>query len=89
MVTMDQILFGLEIAVAVMLIVLLYHALFIVVDLRKIMRRIEDITGHVEDVIMKPLNMADLILQWIIERIDSDRKNKKEKKKHGGSEVLK
>lgn len=87
MVTMDQILSGLSVAVAVMLIVLLYHALFIAVDLRKIMRRAEDITKHVEDVIMKPLNMVDLILQWLIERIDHDRR--KEKKRHGSSEITK
>ena len=42
-----DILHGLYIAVAVMLIVVLYHIIFIVVDLRKTMRRIESITEEI------------------------------------------
>lgn len=58
---------GLYTAVAVMLIVVLYHALFIVVDLRKVMRRINTITEEVEMVIMKPLSMTDSALEWMIQ----------------------
>ena len=60
-----DILHGLYIAVAVMLIVVLYHIIFIVVDLRKTMRRIESITEEVETVIMKPLSMTDQAIEWV------------------------
>lgn len=82
MVTMDQVMSGLEIAVAVMLIVLLYHALFIAVDLRKILKRVDDVTEQIESVIMKPISMADHILQWILDRIERDQ-GKGKKKPHG------
>lgn len=63
----QDIMMGLYIAVAVMLIVVLYHVIFIVVDARKIARRISDLTEEVEAVIMKPLSMADQLLQWLVE----------------------
>ena len=44
-VTMQGLLSVLYALVAVMIIVVLYHLLFIVVDLRKIMRRFEDTTA--------------------------------------------
>ncbi len=51
--------------VAVMLLVILYHVLFILVDLRKITRRFEDVTSQVEAVILKPLSIADQAVQWV------------------------
>jgi len=57
---------GLYIVVAVMLIVVLYHVIFIVVDARKIAKRIENLTQEVEAVIMKPLSMADQVLEWVV-----------------------
>ena len=70
------------IIVAVMLIVVLYHILFIVVDLRKILRRVDDVTAEVEAMIMKPISMADQILQWVMEHIE----NKKHRKHVKGSD---
>ena len=81
--TLDIFVF-LQIAVAVMLVVVLYHVLFITVDLRKILRRVDDITREVENVIMKPISMADHILEWLLESIESAKstpKSKKTKKK--------
>jgi hypothetical protein len=82
MVTMDQIMNGLEVVVAVMLIVLLYHALFIAVDLRKILKRVDDVTEQIESVIMKPMSMAVHILQWVLDHIEQDQ-GKGKKKSHG------
>ena len=76
-----QVLAGLQIAVAILILILLYHALFIAVDLRKILRRIDSLTGQVEEVIMKPISMADHIFQWVADYIEED--NKKKKKKSG------
>ena len=77
--TSGDVLIGLYIVVAVMLIIVLYHALFVMVDLRKILRRVEDITAQVEAVILKPISMADQIMEWVISNIDALAK-KKEKK---------
>lgn len=62
----DDIMIGLYIAVAVMLIVVLYHVIFIVVDLRKIIRRVDNVTDEVETVVMKPLSMADQAIEWLV-----------------------
>lgn len=70
MLTADDVLTGLLIAVAVLLLIVLYHALFIVVDMRKIMKRVEGVSEQVEEVIMKPLVMTDKILEWVLEYIE-------------------
>ncbi|MEI8230493.1 MAG: hypothetical protein WCG83_05175 [Candidatus Peregrinibacteria bacterium] len=74
MVDMSTVLLGLWIAVAVLVLIVLYHLIFIAVDLRKIFRRFEDITREVEGVIMKPLSMADKILEWLVEMVESHQK---------------
>jgi cell shape-determining protein MreC len=63
----EDIMMGLYIAVAVMLIVVLYHVIFIVVDLRKMMKRFDSLTAEVETIVMKPLSMADKGLEWMIQ----------------------
>ena len=78
----SEILLYLEIAIAIILIVVLYHVLFVAVDLRKILRRIDDVTREVEDVIMKPLSMVDSILQWVLDMIEESQEKGK-KGKHG------
>lgn len=76
----EDIMVALYIAVAVMLIVALYHVIFIVVDLRKIMRRLNDVTEEVETVIMKPLSMTDQALEWLVNFFQE--KAEKHHKKH-------
>lgn len=71
MLSADDVLTGLLIAVAVMLIVVLYHVLFVVVDVRKIVKRVEGVSNQVEEVIMKPLVMTDKILEWLLEYVQS------------------
>ena len=72
---------GLYIVVGVMLVVVLYHVLFIVVDLRKILRRIEGITAEVEGMIMRPLGLLDHLLQWITEWVEAQADRPKKGKK--------
>lgn len=83
MLTANDILIGLEIAVVIMLIVVLYHALFIAVDVRKIVRRIENITGQLEDVFMKPISIVEHLMEYAIdlfeEKTTESKKQKKEK----------
>lgn len=72
---------GLYIAVAVMLMIVLYHVIFIVVDLRKVLRRIDTVTEEVETVIMKPLSMTDQAIEWLV-AFFQEKAKKHEHKKH-------
>ncbi len=72
-----DILHGIFIAVGVMLIVALYHIIFIVVDLRKTMRRVSNVSEEVETVIMKPLSVADQAMQWVKGFLDEKAKHHK------------
>ena len=81
MLTANDILIGLEIAVAIMFIVVLYHALFIAVDVRKIVRRIENITGQLEDVFMKPISIVEHLMEYAIDLFEEKTTESKEQKK--------
>lgn len=70
---------GLYIVVGVMLVVVLYHVLFIVVDLRKILRRIEGVTGEVESMIMRPLGLLDHLITLLTDFLE-EKAGKKGKK---------
>jgi cell shape-determining protein MreC len=74
--TADAVMQALYTLVAVMLVVILYHALFIIVDLRKTMRRIRNLTEQVEGVIMKPLNLTEQVLGWLVEYVEGLAKSK-------------
>lgn len=80
-VTSADVLTYLEITVAVLLVIVLYHFLFIAVDLRKVLRRIESITNEVETMIMKPINAADYILEGIVNYLESQAGDSPKKKK--------
>ncbi len=80
-VTSMDVLTYLQITVAVLLVVVLYHVLFITVDLRKVLRRIETITNEVEGMIMKPINAADYILDGLMKYLESQSEEKPKKKK--------
>lgn len=71
---------GLYIVVGIMLVVVLYHILFIVVDLRKILRRIEGVTGEVESMIMRPLGLFDHLITLLTEFLEAKAGGKKGKK---------
>ncbi len=78
-VTMEGLLAVLYAVVAVMIIVVLYHLLFIVVDLRKIMRRMEETTAQVEALILKPLAILDEAFQWVMDHLSHAKKKKRKK----------
>lgn len=80
-VTSADVLAYLQITVAVLLIVVLYHLLFITVDLRKFLRRITTVTEEVENIIMKPINAADYLLEAAVQFLEEQAELKKPKKK--------
>ncbi len=76
-VTMNGVLSVLFAIVAVMILIVLYHLLFIVSDLRKITRRFEETSAQVEAVVLKPLAMIDEALSWVIDFLQQPKKAKK------------
>ena len=79
--TQEGLLNGLWIAVAVMLIVILYNLLFILVDVRKISRRLETLTADMEEFVRTPIIMADSIVKTLFEMFEEwNASNKGEKK---------
>lgn len=56
---------GLTIIVNILLVIVLYHLLFLMVDLRKIVQRIEGLTQELEAVILKPLSLTDKLFGWL------------------------
>ncbi len=68
---------SLYIAVAVLLLIVLYHLIFIVVSLRKVMKRAENVTREVETVILKPLAMTDQAIEWASGFLEGKKKHKK------------
>ena len=83
-VTMQGVISVLYALVAVLIIVVLYHLLFIVVDLRKIMRRLEETTAQVEAMILKPLAIIDEAFTWVIDHVQW-----KKESRHGGKKKSK
>lgn len=71
---MNDIILYLHVTVGVLLIVVLYHILFVVVDLRKIMRRVQLITKEIEGLVMKPITVADQILEGVLSLLEDQQK---------------
>lgn len=64
----------LQVTVGVLLVIVLYHLLFVVVDLRKILRRVQLITKEVEGLVMKPISVADQVLEAILSLVEDQQK---------------
>ena len=80
-ITSADVLTYLQITAVLMVVIVLYHLLFIAVDLRKILRRVQMITKEVEGLIMKPINVADHILEGIVKFLEEQQKSAEPKKK--------
>ncbi len=75
--TYEQALMFLYMLVAVMLIIVLYHAIFIVVDVRKITRSAQNVTEEVQKVVLRPLSVADQIMDYVMSMINEKKHAKK------------
>lgn len=75
--------------VAFLLAIFLYHLIFVVLDLRKIMDRVNDITAEVEKMIIKPVEAASVAMRWLqklvwdlyVSEVEGGETKKREKKK--------
>ena len=50
--------------VAFLLAIFLYHLVFVVMDLRKVMKRVNEISAQIEDMLVKPVEVAGIALGW-------------------------
>ncbi|MBT3292772.1 hypothetical protein HN512_02090 [Candidatus Peregrinibacteria bacterium] len=81
MLPVQDVLLGLQIVIAIVVLIVLYHVLFIVVDARKIVRRVQDITSQVEGTLLKPLSFADQGLDVVVQFLEAKYKEKDAAKK--------
>lgn len=72
---------GLDVLVSILIVIVLYNLLFVVVDLRKITRRIEKITEELETVILKPLSLTDKALRWATHMMEGKKRARGKAKK--------
>lgn len=72
--------------VSFLLAIFLYHLVFVVMDLRKVMKRVNEISAQIEDMLVKPVEAAGLALGWAqkiiwdLVAMDTPKKPKKAKK---------
>lgn len=78
----NDILTLLSILAVAMLVILLYHLIFVSVSLRRIADRMDQMSKDVEAVILKPIGAIDYMLDWVLSMVDSMRVDGEHKKKH-------
>lgn len=63
-ITYSDVLTILSVIAVAMLIILLYHMIFVSVTLRRITQRMDDLSKEVEAVILKPIGAIEFLLEW-------------------------
>lgn len=51
--------------VSLLLAVFLYHLIFVVMDLRQVMKRINDLTAEFEEMVRKPVEVMGMGIAWL------------------------
>jgi len=81
--TTNDVLVFLEIIALLLLVVVLFHLVFVALDLRKIVKRVNTVTAQLEQVILKPINMADATVEWVAAFLEGYSRKEKKGKKRG------
>jgi cell shape-determining protein MreC len=76
----EEVIIILQIVAFVLLLVLLYHLIFAAVSLRKVLKRVDTVTDQVEQVLLKPISMADATVDWISGMLEGAHKKHTHKK---------
>ncbi len=79
--SLNDILTLLSILAVGMLIILMYHLIFVSVSLRRISDRMDQLSKDVEAVILKPIGAVDYMLDWFLSMVDGMKADQTEKKK--------
>ena len=77
----DEIIILLQILTLIVAVILLYHLIFAVLSLRKILHRFDTVTKQVEEVVLKPISMADATVDWVVDFVEGHHKKGDPKKK--------
>ena len=85
--TSDQVLFILQLLIFLLLVIVLYQLMFAAFNLRRILKRVNKVTEGVEEVVMKPITMADAIVEWVAKAVEDFQR--KQVKKSGKSKKAK
>lgn len=84
--SLNDILTLLSILAVGMLVILMYHLIFVSVSLRRITDRMDQLSKDVEAVILKPIGAVDYMLDWFLSMVDSMKADhtsaEKKKKSH-------
>jgi hypothetical protein len=72
----------LSIVAVSMLIILMYHLIFVSVSLRRIADRVDDVSKEVEGLVLKPIGAIEYLLDWFANAVEGMGKTKEEKKIH-------
>jgi hypothetical protein len=80
--TYNDILTLLSIIAVAMLIILMYHLIFVSVSLRRIADRMDQVSKDVEAIILKPIGAVDYMLDWFLSMVDSMKADNHPKKHH-------
>ncbi len=80
--TYDDILTLLLIVAAVMLVIVLYHLMFVAFNLRRISRDVRGVTDRLEEAIGKPLDALNYMIDWVTETVRDMAKKKHHRSSH-------
>lgn len=76
----DEITILLQILLILLGIIVLYHLVFAAWSLRKILKRVEAVTRNVEELLMKPIHMADTGVEFVTSLLAEHQKKASKKK---------
>lgn len=80
-ITTNDVLLFLQILAFILLVILLFHLIFVAVDVRRIVRRAETVTREMEEVVLKPISIADATIEWFAAFMEGLKSKKKADKK--------
>lgn len=61
--THSEILFYLHVSIAILVLIVLYHTIFIVVRIRNVTKKIDTVSTHIEKTVMQPLAIIEQFAQ--------------------------
>ncbi|MSR67579.1 hypothetical protein EXS65_02010 [Candidatus Peribacteria bacterium] len=82
--SLNDILSLLSVIAVLMLIVLIYHMIFVSVSLRRIADRMDDLSKEIEGLVLKPIGAIEYLIDWFAGAVEGMRAGKEvdEKKAH-------
>lgn len=80
-ITYNDILTLLSILAVALLVIILYHLIFVSASLRRTADRVDQLSEDLESLIMKPIGTIDYVIDWFIALIEGMQKGGGEKKK--------